>query len=512
MSQSLTVSAQDRATPELGQRTTTRKHNLARWISRARRAPTAAWACALIAFLNGAAWSLITPPFQGRDEADHFAYVQTLAEQQTLPAGGSYGYSSAEVQVLTALHQDEIRFSPQTPAISTAGQQQVLEQADHAGLPTGGRAHAAAAASEPPLYYALETLPYFVGSGDVLLQLELMRLVSALIGAVCVLFIFVFIREALPASPRAATAGCLCAAMFPLFGFMSGTLNPEVLLYVVAAAAFFCLSRAYRRGLTFRGAVAMGLILAAGFLTKINFVGIGLGISAGLVVLTARQVRVKGWSELRLLAIAAALGSAPVIVYALVNVRSGTPTLGIASSGASSATRSVDAELSYIWQLYLPRLPGMTKYFAGLTTYRDIWFDRLVGFYGWIDTMFPVWLNDVALLPAGAIALLCARELFVRRSTVRHHLWEIATYAAMGVGLLVLVGETSYLGDVVNHTEAFTDTRYLLPLLALFAAAVTLAIRGAGRRWSPVVAVIIVALFYAHDLFSQLQVISRYYG
>jgi hypothetical protein len=49
-----------------------------------KRVPSAAWMCALIALLNGVAWSIITPPFQGRDEPSHFAYVQQLAETGTL--------------------------------------------------------------------------------------------------------------------------------------------------------------------------------------------------------------------------------------------------------------------------------------------------------------------------------------------------------------------------------------------------------------------------------------------
>ena len=53
----------------------------------ARRVPRAAWMCALIAFLNATAWSLITPPFQGRDEVDHFAYVAQLAETGRCPNG-----------------------------------------------------------------------------------------------------------------------------------------------------------------------------------------------------------------------------------------------------------------------------------------------------------------------------------------------------------------------------------------------------------------------------------------
>jgi hypothetical protein len=41
---------------------------------------------------------------------------------------------------------------------------------------------------------------------------------------------------------------------------------------------------------------------------------------------------------------------------------------------------------------------------------------------------------------------------------------------------------------------------------------VALAARGAGRRWGPAVGAAIIILMLAHDLFSQLQVIARYYG
>ena len=59
---------------------------------------------------------------------------------------------------------------------------------------------------------------------------------------------------------------------------------------------------------------------------------------------------------------------------------------------------------------------------------------------------------------------------------------------------------------------AFGEPRYLLPMLPLLAAAIALAVRGAGGggarwsgpRWS--------SCSSAHDIFSQLQMIARYYG
>ena len=45
--------------------------------------------CAAIALLNALAWSIITPPFQGKDEVDNFAYVEQIAETGTLPKDGA---------------------------------------------------------------------------------------------------------------------------------------------------------------------------------------------------------------------------------------------------------------------------------------------------------------------------------------------------------------------------------------------------------------------------------------
>ena len=175
-------------------------------------------------------------------------------------------------------------------------------------------------------------------------------------------------------------------------------------------------------------------------------------------------------------------------------------------------SKALLSELSYTWQVYLPRLPGMTALLRGHDHVQDIWFDRSVGMYGWMDTVFPGWVDNVALVLAGALALLCARELYARRAALGARLPELGVYATIAFGVLVLIGFSSYHTDVVEHELAFGEPRYLLPMLPLLGAAIVLAVRGAGRRWAPVVGAAIVVLFLGHDVFSQLQVIARYYG
>jgi hypothetical protein len=473
-----------------------------------RRVPAAAWTCALIALLNAAAWSVITPPFQGKDEVDHFSYIAQLAERGTLPHETSGGeYPPHEALAMRALHYYGVRFTPAAHTISTAAEQRAVNEAIHAAVPPTASGNAGVATPEPPLYYALASIPYALGGGNVLTQLQLIRLLGALLAALTALLVFLFLREILPAVPWAATAGALCVAVQPLFGFISGSVNPETLLVTLTAALLLCLARALRRGLTPRLAVALGLLIAAGFATKLNFIGPAFGVGVGLLALAVREVRARGWRALARPALAAGIGLLPVVtVYA---ARPQGISTGVTGQLFSPALLK---ELSYTWQLYLPRLPGMPHYFAGIATWRDIWFDRAVGLYGWMDTVFPGWVDDVALVVATALAGLAARELYVRRAALRARLAELVTYAAVVFGVLVLMGFASYQTDAVGHELAFGEPRYLLPLLPLLGAVIALAVRGAGRRWAPVAGAAVVVLFLGHDLFSQLQVIARYYG
>jgi 4-amino-4-deoxy-L-arabinose transferase-like glycosyltransferase len=465
----------------------------------------------LIATLNAVCWSFITPAFQGPDEPDHFAYVKQLAETGNLPSSSSERFSQEELTALSGVRYAEVRQQPQNRTIATQGEQAQLESALASTVHEVGSPAAGVAASQPPLYYALETIPYSLArNSNVLDRLQLMRLVSALLAGITALFTFLFLREALPGAPWTWTVGGLAVAVAPLLGFVSGAVNPDAMLFAISAALFYLLARAFRRGLDASGAVAIGTVTAFGLLTKLNFVGLVPGIVLGLIVLAVRAGHVHGRSAYRLLALAVGIALSPVVLYAAINAVSSHPLLGLVSE-ASHVHRSALAELNYIWQLYLPRLPGSVTDFPGLFPARQLWFNGYVGLYGWLDTPFPGWVYDLALIPAAAIALLCGRSLYQGRFVLRSRVFELATYAIMGIGLMVLIGAASYSAFPTTDAE-FAQVRYLLPLLPLLGAVLALAARGAGRRWGPTVGVLIVVLFMAHDVFSQLQVVARYYG
>lgn len=484
------------------------------------RVPRAAWTCAVVGILSAACWTVITPPFQAPDEPSHFAYAQLLAETGRLPDSSSGAVSQEEVSVAKALHQEEVEWHPEVHTIASQSAERLLQEDLTLPLNRVGTGAAGVAASEPPLYYALETVPYYLGSSGTLLDsLELMRLLSALMAGLTALFTFMFVRECLPGAPWAWTVGGLGAALSPLLGFTSGAVTPEAMLYAVSAAIFFCLARAFRRGLTRRRAIAIGALIAVGFLTKLNFIGLAPGVFLALVFLAIRGVRTGSEGErsrraFGSMAIALAIGVLPVCVYVASNVLDHHQALGlVAASGAQKTASggSVLSNVAYVWQFYLPRLPGMVNDFPGMSTIRDMWFDRAVGFYGWLDTSFPVWVDNLALIPAALIAILGLRTLLARRAALRACLPELVVYLVMGVGLMALLGQDFYVNRTLEGA-GWAQPRYLVPLLPLAAAALALAARGAGKRWGPAVGALIVVLFLAQDVFGQLLTVARFYG
>lgn len=483
---------------------------------RLRRVPSAGWAATAVACLSAACWSSITPPFQVPDEPAHFAYVQQLAENAALPSSATSLYSPEEKLMLSDLHHLQVRWHPQIHAISTASEQQSLERDLARPSIRHGPGGAGVATAEPPLYYLLQTIPYEIGSGgNILDRLELMRLLSALLGGLTALFAYLFVREALPGAPWAWAVGGLGVALTPLLGFTSGGVTPDAMLCTVAAVAFYCLARGFRRGLTPRLAATIGAVTAVGLLTKLNFLGLAPGLLLGLVMLAQRMSGSRA-AALRCLGLGVVIALSPAAVYMGVNLSSGHPALGLLSSGLGQTGQQggLLKEIPYIWQLYLPRLPGMTSYFPGLSTTRDIWFDRSVGLYGWLDTTFPAWVDNVALIPVGLIVLLCLRSLLAGRVALRRRGSELLVYAVMAIGVMVLIGSDSYLG-VTSRSHAaggYAEPRYLLPLLPLLGALLVLGARGAGRRYGPAVGALVVLLVLGHDVLSQLQVISRYYS
>jgi len=483
-----------------------------------RRAPRGAVACALVAVANAAAWSLIMPAFQVPDEQAHYAYAEYLAQHGQVPAPAFRDVASSSQQLaLTDLDFEATRFHASNKPPWSQEQQDRLERdlAFDAGR-GDGNGGAYTFGGEPALFYALQTIPYRIAAGGTVLdRLQLMRLLDVLLAGATVGFVYLFLREALPASPWTWGVGALAVAFQPMFASISGGMNSDALLFATAAALFWLLARAFRRGLTRRLALAIGAAMAVGVLTKFNFAGLVPGVALGLaaVALRGADPRATRLRALRLPALALGICAGAALAQIALNVAWGRPATGASGSAFFSLTGvhlSLGRGLSYLAQFYVVGLPGLTHY-LGSVPLADTWVLGFVGTFGWVDTFFRPLVAHLALVPLGAVAAGAAAALVRGRERVRARRPELLVYGVMAAIFMTFVAFASFL-VYTRFESSIAQVRYLFPLLALYAGALVLATRAAGRRWMPVAGCAIVVLAIAHDVFSQLLVIARYYA
>jgi hypothetical protein len=469
-----------------------------------------ALAVAIVAFLNAAAWSFITPAFQVPDEVAHVAYVQSVGETGAPPHEPRSIVLSPEQEAAMADTGFGSAFGRTLNAAAWSPLQQHRLAIDlRRPLSRRASVFAGEGEPEPPLYYTLESLPYRAASSATLLdRLTLMRLLSAAFAGITALLCFLFVRECLPGRPWAWTVGGLGVAFAPMLGFVSGGVNPDALLYTLSAALFLCVARAWRRGMTTRLALCAGALIAAGMLTKVNFYGLVPGALLGLTLAARRTTLAWDRRLARLLGATVAVGAA---LFALgigfeLLVWHRPFMLGRPASPESHV--GLWSHVGYIWQVFLPRLPFQPHTTLTHPGYEQL-FRSFMGVFGWM----VVWLPAQAYRAAAAVLLLVG-ALAVRslRANPRELGWrrrELLGYLAMAGALLLLIGlSADFRRDILHIVQG----RYLLPLLPLFGILLALGARGAGDRWGRSFGVVLVAAAVAWSLLGQLVTIAFFYS
>ena len=485
---------------------------------------TAAWLFA-IAALNFACWALITPPFQAPDEVDHFAYAQSLVERGQAPSHSPAAplarWSSAETLAL----EDESFFSDhqvgdtRAPWIARA---QTLYRAQVAGShpssSDGGGNETAA--THGAIYYAALAPAYWLASGSPFSQLTLMRLTSALIGALTVVFAFLLARELAPGRPWLGVLAALLVCYQPMYGFISGAVNNDVGVNAGVAALELLVILMLRCGVTLGlGLLTGGLLLVLPIVKETAYAlypVFGLALAATLYR-HHRRADLRGWMALVLAALAAR-----GLSLRLAHVFHPTAAIGAGASAPSEAG-SVSAStsealvhpldyLSYLWQSLLPRLPGMTAHFP--TTHFPamvIFVERGWGAFGWYDVFFPHRLYYVILAAMiavpilGLIALRREWASFVRRNAV-----EFALLMLMPLAVVAGFEAAFYTPGARPFIAEFG--RYAFPAIAPLAVLVVASLHAFGRRWVLHVGVVLLVAMIALSCSAQLVTLTGFYA
>jgi hypothetical protein len=486
---------------------------------------TAAWLFA-IAALNFACWALITPPFQAPDEVDHFAYTQSLVQRgqapSRSPAAALARWSGAETLAL----EDESFFSDHqvgdTRAPWTARAQALYREhaaSAHPSSADGGGNETAA--THGAIYYAALAPAYWLASSSPFSQLTLMRLTSALIGALTVVFAYLLARELAPGRPWLGVLAALLVAYQPMYGFISGAVNNDVGVNAGAAALELLLILMLRRGVTWRLGLLTGALLVALPIVKETAFSLYPVVALALIAIVYRhhrRVDTHGWAALAGAAItvgALSRGLSHVFRPTAASAAStgGTPAqAGTAASSVGEALAHPLDYLSYLWQALLPRLPFMTEHFPTNTHFPAmvIFVERGWGAFGWYDVFFPHRFYYVILAAMIAVPILGLIALRREWSFVRRNALEFALLVLMGLAVIAGVEAAFYTPGARPFIAEFG--RYTFPAIAPLAVLVVASLHAFGRRWVLHAGVVLLVAMVALSYSAQLVTLTGFYA
>ncbi|HEX5853729.1 MAG TPA: hypothetical protein VFY36_11625 [Solirubrobacteraceae bacterium] len=487
----------------------------------------AAWLFA-IAAVNACCWALITPAFQAPDEIDHFAYVQSLVERGEGPSHDPLSplqrWSGAEGQTLDAIgFLTDHQVGDTHPPWLAGEESEYRREIQHARPPADNGGGYSTSAVHGPLYYlALSPAYVLTRHASIFSQLTLMRIASALLGALVVLFTFLLARELAPRRPWLAVLAALLVAYEPMYGFISGIVNNDVGVNAAAAALELLLLRMLRRGITIQWGLCAGALLIA--LPSVKGTGLSLYPVAGLVFVATlwrhhSRSDLRAWLALALGGVLMAAFSAHVLSgLQPAAATTGSAAIGSTASAASEALHHIPNYLSYLWQSLLPRLPFMTAHFPpsrpGFALFADpgfvIFVERGWAAFGWYDVLFPHRLYVVIFL---AMALTVPLGVWAARREwpwLRSHWLEALALVAIPVAV-VMGFEAAYYTPVPRVAIAEFG-RYAFPAIGPLAVLVVGALHAFGRRRMVSVGVGLLVAMIALSYASQLLTLTSFYA
>jgi hypothetical protein len=482
---------------------------------------TAAWLFA-IAALNFACWALITPPFQAPDEVDHFAYTQSLVQRGEAPSRNAASalprWSSAEELAL----EDESFFTDHqvgdTKAPWTTRQADFYKtevRTEHPSSSNGGGNETAA--THGAVYYATLAPAYWLASSSPFSQLTLMRLTSALIGALTVVFAYLMARELAPGRPWLGVLAALLIAYQPMYGFISGAVNNDVGVNAGVAALELLVIMMLRRGVTWRLGLITGALLIVLPIVKATAYSVyPVAALAALAILWRhhRRSQIAGWATLGVTALAMhELTRHLSTVFRGSETGSGGAPVGVgsATSAVSEAAAHPIGYLGYLWEALLPRLPFMTRHFettnfAGFA----IFVERGWGAFGWYDVLFPQRWYYVILAAMILVPILGLIAIVREWPFVRAHWIELAILILMP--LAVFAGFEAAFYTPGARTVIAEFGRYEFPAIVPLAVLVVASLHAFGRRFIVFVGAGLLVAMIALSFSGQLLTLTGFYA
>jgi 4-amino-4-deoxy-L-arabinose transferase-like glycosyltransferase len=471
------------------------------WVGKARTIPRPLAALLAMATIQVTAWILVLPPFQGPDEEGHFAYVQHLAETGAPPdryGGSGRSYSTEQAEAIGWANLLVLRgILGARPGWTEAEEARWHElEASHPDAASSDGDGPNATGQNPPLYYALETIPYHLSPGGSFFNRYYMaRFGSAIFYVAAVAFMWLIASELF----RPLWARTLATAIFglhPKLAMLGALINPDTLLVLIWTAFIYVGLRIVRHGPTLRRLIGAGAAVVASVLTH----GRGLAIVPALAVLLGiAYFRWRPPVRQTLLVGAIGLGIATVGLAVAGVFTSGLSGEGAAYGGLlgwqDDRSFNIRQFLSYVWQFYLPKLEFMQAS-IGVPGYgfREVYIQSFYSDLASLEIQYPRFAIDLLhvatmLLLVGLYTVVVARLNVVKRS------WPtIAFLLVTGLSMVTLLHLSSYTAMLADPGDPLLTGRYLFPLLPLLAIGVTVVVTALPRRIGAFAAGALVAM------------------
>ena len=457
--------------------------------ARLRRLPTALVLLLAVGALQAVAWDVAVAPMQGPDESGHFAYVQHFAETGSPPhvLTGTSSNSTEEQAALGWLNLG--------PLVGDLGARPAWSRADFTvwhrierGLGAAARSDGSGPnplAKNPPLYYVLMAAPYraFVWL-PLLKRLFVLRLFNALCYLATIALAWLIAGEIFGAVRWKQTLTAGVVALQPQLAFMSAVINADNLLVAVVTAFLLFAIKLVKYGPSLRRVAAVSVLASLAALTH------GRGLAVMPVLLVALVVSLARYRPARLQAAASAGLAIACVGIALLAYRlygsfaGGGSSLygGQVGNYTTSATFNLRQFLSSIYQFYFPRLQSLRPRIGPSYGYRQVFIETFYGTFGSLEVRFPNRVYDAlqvgSAVGLGAFYTAC---IVLWRRLVRA--WPVVlvllSLLVSTVGLLHYVSYVALLGN--GGSDPLIVGRYLLPIIALFAVAITFTVSALPR-------------------------------
>ena len=468
----------------------------------------------------GIVWALLVPPWQTPDEVQHYAYAEVLAENLRLPqipppgAAGSHEGSADQSIADNAVGAGRGAFHPGSAPPEWNPAAWATYRATERAHPAPSRADGGGpnpAGINPPLYYLYSDMAYFFDhDGTAFGRLYTMRLWAVLLVALNALAGWLLAGEILGRRRLPQLACGAVAGLLPMETFIGASVNPDALMVPLWTLALWLGARVIIRRAPIRDVVALGLVAAAAVLTKYTSYALLPAVLFAVLVGWLRRPPEQRMRTLRQLAIASLALFIPLLGWVGLATALGRSTINMVSAGPRPAPFKLGQFFSYVWEFYLPRLPGMSPFpwaRPGLGAY-DLWVREGIGTFGWLVVPLPGEVYAAAGAVAGALAL--AALWFVARLRSRTAFWLLGFLAIALIALLGGLHLTDYRSLVSGQGPALQG-RYLLPVIGLLGLAVGLVVSRVPDRIRPAACAGLLVLLLSLQALSMSAVIKAFY-